>query len=61
VGKQERKREIRRRRHWQEDNLKTGLREVRLGDVNWIDLVHSCFFEHNNESPGSKKFGESTE
>jgi hypothetical protein len=60
VGKPERKIAIRRRRRWQEDNIKIVLREVGLGGMNWIDLAHSWFFEHNNESLGSVKFGEIT-
>jgi hypothetical protein len=39
VGKPERKRTLGRHRHRWESNVKMGLREIRWGSMDWIDLV----------------------
>jgi hypothetical protein len=39
VGKPEGKRPLRRPRHIWEDNTKMDLTEIRVGAVNWINLV----------------------
>jgi hypothetical protein len=43
VGKQEGKRQLRRRRRGWEDNIRMDLREISWEGVDWVDLAHDWY------------------
>jgi hypothetical protein len=42
VGRSEKKRPLRRPRHWWEDDIKMDLKEIGWGGMDWIDLAQDC-------------------
>ena len=63
MRKPEGKRQLRRRRHRWEDNIKMDLQEVGCGGMDWIDLAHigiggGGYCKRDDEPSGCIKCGE---
>jgi hypothetical protein len=56
VGKPEGKRSLRRHKRRWKNNIKTDLKLIGWGGMDWIDLAHDSSHEHGNEPSGRIKY-----